>query len=81
MTITFFLRVSDTGSWLEIGQTLSFFCIASLLLVWSAGVCALGALLARGVRVLAYVGVNDFVCNWVRPRSAVSSLVDVGAEA
>ena len=46
MTITFFLRVSDTGSWLEIGQTLSFFCIASLLLVWSAGVCALGVLLA-----------------------------------
>ena len=46
MTITFFLRVSDTGSWLEIGQTLSFFCIASLLLVWSAGVCALGAFLA-----------------------------------
>ena len=45
MTITFFLRVTDTGSWLEIGQTISFFCIASLLLVWSAGICALGELL------------------------------------
>ncbi|KAI0776671.1 PigN-domain-containing protein [Trametes elegans] len=45
MTITFFLSVTDTGSWLEIGQTISFFCIASLLLVWSAGICALGELL------------------------------------
>ena len=25
----------------------------------------IGALLERGVRVLVYVGVNDFVCNWV----------------
>ncbi|KAH9925611.1 alkaline phosphatase-like protein [Epithele typhae] len=45
MTITFFLRVTDTGSWLEIGQTISFFCISSLLLVWSAGICALGEVL------------------------------------
>ena len=42
MTITFFFQVTDTGSWLEIGQSISFFCIASLLLVWSAGICALG---------------------------------------
>ena len=27
---------------------------------------SIGALLERGVRVLLYVGVNDFVCNWVR---------------
>ena len=47
MTITFFLNVSDTGSWLEIGQTISFFCIASLLLVWSAGICALGEVLTH----------------------------------
>ena len=45
MTATFFLQVSDTGSWLEIGQTISFFCISSLLLVFSAGVCALGEVL------------------------------------
>lgn len=31
-----------TGSWLEIGQSISFFCITSLLLVWSAGICASG---------------------------------------
>lgn len=35
------------GSWLEIGQTISFFCISSLLLVWSAGICALGESLLR----------------------------------
>jgi GPI ethanolamine phosphate transferase 1 len=33
------------GSWLEIGQSITFFCIASLLLVWSAGICAAGEFL------------------------------------
>ncbi|KAG1750445.1 Phosphatidylinositolglycan class N-domain-containing protein [Suillus paluster] len=42
MTMSFFLNVTDTGSWLEIGQSISFFCITSLLLVWSAGICAAG---------------------------------------
>ncbi|KAG1751768.1 Phosphatidylinositolglycan class N-domain-containing protein [Suillus lakei] len=42
MTMTFFFNVTDTGSWLEIGQSISFFCITSLLLVWSAGICAAG---------------------------------------
>ena len=32
----------SSGSWLEIGQSISFFCITSLLLVWSAGICAVG---------------------------------------
>ncbi|KAF8439955.1 Phosphatidylinositolglycan class N-domain-containing protein [Boletus edulis BED1] len=32
MTMSFFLNVTDTGSWLEIGQSISFFCITSLLL-------------------------------------------------
>ncbi|KAF9237750.1 hypothetical protein BU15DRAFT_62947 [Melanogaster broomeanus] len=36
MTMTFFLNVTDTGSWLEIGQSISFFCITSLLLVCNA---------------------------------------------
>jgi len=48
MTITFFFKVTDTGSWLEIGQSISFFCITSLLLVWSAGICALGESLMAG---------------------------------
>src|SRR5579872_2574895 len=48
MTVTFFFQVTDTGSWLEIGQSISFFCITSLLLVWSAGICALGERLMAG---------------------------------
>lgn len=47
MTIMFFRQVTDTGSWLEIGQSISFFVIASLLLVWTAGICALGEWLMR----------------------------------
>ncbi|KAJ7455915.1 Phosphatidylinositolglycan class N-domain-containing protein [Mycena galericulata] len=49
MTLTFFFNVTDTGSWLEIGQTISFFCVTSLLLVWSAGVCAGGEYLMSDV--------------------------------
>ncbi|KAJ7919305.1 Phosphatidylinositolglycan class N-domain-containing protein [Mycena leptocephala] len=49
MTLTFFFNVTDTGSWLEIGQTISFFCISSLLLLWSAGICAGGEYLMADV--------------------------------
>ncbi|KAJ7738485.1 Phosphatidylinositolglycan class N-domain-containing protein [Mycena maculata] len=49
MTLTFFFNVTDTGSWLEIGQTISFFCVTSLLLLWSAGVCAGGEYLMADV--------------------------------
>ncbi|KAF8204456.1 Phosphatidylinositolglycan class N-domain-containing protein [Mycena galopus ATCC 62051] len=52
MTLTFFFNVTDTGSWLEIGQTISFFCISSLLLLWSAGVCAGGEYLMADVMSL-----------------------------
>ncbi|KZT65104.1 PigN-domain-containing protein [Daedalea quercina L-15889] len=45
MTMTFFFNVTDTGSWLEIGQSITFFVISSLLLVWAAGTCAVGELL------------------------------------
>ncbi|KAF8885809.1 Phosphatidylinositolglycan class N-domain-containing protein [Infundibulicybe gibba] len=51
MTLTFFFNVSDTGSWLEIGQSISFFCITSLLLLWSAGICAAGEYLMSDVFV------------------------------
>jgi hypothetical protein len=40
-----FFFFTETGSWLEIGQSISFFCITSLLLVWSAGLNALGEVL------------------------------------
>ncbi|KAM6496316.1 Phosphatidylinositolglycan class N (PIG-N) domain containing protein [Amanita muscaria] len=49
MTLTFFFQVQDTGSWLEIGQSISFFCITSLLLLWSAAICAFGEYLMADV--------------------------------
>ncbi|KAF8496185.1 Phosphatidylinositolglycan class N-domain-containing protein [Russula emetica] len=48
MTMTFFFNVTDTGSWLEIGQSISHFCITSLLLVFSAGIAYIGEALMRG---------------------------------
>jgi hypothetical protein len=44
--------VECVGSWLEIGQSISFFCITSLLLVWSAGICAAGEALMAGTTSL-----------------------------
>jgi hypothetical protein len=40
-----FVDMFHVGSWLEIGQSISFFCITSLLLVWSSGICAAGELM------------------------------------
>ncbi|KAF5352092.1 hypothetical protein D9758_009433 [Tetrapyrgos nigripes] len=51
MTLVFFFMVRDTGSWLEIGQTISFFIITNLLTLWSGGVCAVGEFLMRNVLV------------------------------
>ncbi|KAH9044928.1 Phosphatidylinositolglycan class N-domain-containing protein [Lactarius deliciosus] len=48
MTMTFFFNVTDTGSWLQIGQSISHFCITSLLLVFSAGITSFGETLMRG---------------------------------
>lgn len=48
MTLSFFFQVQDTGSWLEIGQSISFFCITSLLLLWAALICAIGEYLMAG---------------------------------
>ncbi|KAI0290310.1 PigN-domain-containing protein [Russula brevipes] len=47
MTMTFFFNVTDTGSWLQIGQSISHFCITSLLLVFSAGIAYVGEALMR----------------------------------
>lgn len=49
MTLIFFYMVQDTGSWLEIGQSITFFCVSSLLLLWSAGICAAGEYLMADV--------------------------------
>jgi GPI ethanolamine phosphate transferase 1 len=48
MTLSFFYQVKDTGSWLEIGQSITFFCISSLLLLWAALICAIGEYLMSG---------------------------------
>lgn len=48
MTMTFFFNVTDTGSWLQIGQSISHFCITSLLLVFSAGITSSGEALMKG---------------------------------
>jgi phosphatidylinositol glycan class N len=58
MTLTFFFRVTDTGSWLEIGQSITFFCISSMLLVWSAGICGVGEMLMGQTRRLAEEGIR-----------------------
>ncbi|EGN92654.1 hypothetical protein SERLA73DRAFT_117102 [Serpula lacrymans var. lacrymans S7.3] len=59
MTMTFFLNVTDTGSWLEIGQSISFFCITSLLLVWSAGICAAGEYLMVDALITKQSGLKE----------------------
>lgn len=38
LTINFFWMVRDEGSWLEIGETISRFCIVSALCVFAAGI-------------------------------------------
>ncbi|KKY21532.1 putative gpi-anchor biosynthetic protein [Phaeomoniella chlamydospora] len=51
MTLNFFYMVKDEGSWLDIGTTISHFCIASLLSVFVAGLEFLSGVLIGGVEV------------------------------
>jgi GPI ethanolamine phosphate transferase 1 len=51
MTLNFFYMVRDEGSWLDIGTTISHFCIASGLCVFVAGLEFLSEVLIRGVKV------------------------------
>ena len=51
MTITFFLNVTDTGSWLEIGSTITHFAIASLMCVFVAALEGVSPLFIAGVEV------------------------------
>ncbi|KAJ5895302.1 hypothetical protein N7495_006993 [Penicillium taxi] len=49
MTLNFFYMVRDEGSWLDIGMTISHFCIASLLCTFVAGLEFLSEQLVSGV--------------------------------
>lgn len=49
MTLNFFYMVRDEGSWLDIGMTISHFCIASFLCTFVAGLEFLSELFVSGV--------------------------------
>lgn len=51
LTLNFFFMVRDEGSWLDIGTTISHFCIASLLSVFVAGLEFVSKVFVSGVRV------------------------------
>ncbi|KAG9243405.1 GPI ethanolamine phosphate transferas-like protein [Calycina marina] len=51
LTLHFFWVVRDEGSWLEIGSTISHFCIASLLCVFVAGLEGVSEVFIQGVEV------------------------------
>lgn len=51
LTMNFFWMVRDEGSWLEIGTTISHFCIASLLCIFLAGLEFLSEVFVSGVQV------------------------------
>jgi len=49
LTLRFFWEVRDEGSWLEIGESISMFFIASMLCVFVAALEALSQVFVRGV--------------------------------
>ena len=51
LTLHFFWVVRDEGSWLEIGSTISHFCIASMLCIFVASLEGVSELLIAGVEV------------------------------
>lgn len=51
LTMNFFWMVRDEGSWLDIGTSISHFCIASLLGVFVAGLEFLSQVFVWGVEV------------------------------
>lgn len=56
LTLRFFWEVRDEGSWLEIGESISMFVIASALCVFVAGLEALSEVFVRGVEFNDEVG-------------------------
>lgn len=58
LTLRFFWEVRDEGSWLEIGESISMFVIASLLCIFVAGLEGISELFVRGVEFEDDVGVG-----------------------
>ena len=56
LTLYFFWVVKDSGSWLEIGSTISHYVIASLLCVFVAGLEGVSSMLIAGVEVAGRPG-------------------------
>jgi GPI ethanolamine phosphate transferase 1 len=56
MTLNFFFLVRDSGSWLEIGTTISHFCIASAFIVFQILLFSISHLLVGGVLIPAKKG-------------------------
>lgn len=54
LTLRFFWEVRDEGSWLEIGESISMFIIASGLCIFVAGLEGLSEVLVRGVQFSDY---------------------------
>ena len=50
LTLRFFWKVKDEGSWLDIGESISMFMIASGLCIFVAGLEALSEVLTRGIK-------------------------------
>lgn len=72
MTLNFFYMVRDEGSWLDIGMTISHYCIASLMCTFVAGLEFLSEQFVSGV---------DFGSATIAVVDAVSDVVDSGIEA
>ncbi|KAJ6083846.1 hypothetical protein N7467_007981 [Penicillium canescens] len=71
MTLNFFFMVRDEGSWLDIGMTISHFCIASALCTFVAGLEFLSEQFVSGVDVSPTIGAVG---------SAVVQVMDEAAE-
>lgn len=61
MTLNFFYMVRDEGSWLDIGMTISHFCIASALCTFVAGLEFLSELFVSGVHFPVATAVGSAV--------------------